>query len=104
MQDAVGWQDAKPPSDALKAAQRLTHALQDSPQNELASCVRQAEVGPGAVRITLDLADCGLQPPGAGPGEALKRRVVAARRALRTSRASSASRGRGRPGCFATHR
>lgn len=64
--DAVGWGDAKVASDAITAGQQLAQALALNAREHISNCVEAVEIGPGCVRIALDLVSAGIIKPGMG--------------------------------------
>lgn len=60
MVDAAGWEDAKVAGEAVAAGRRLAQRLRDKPRDHLAACIERVEVGPQAIRLTVNRVGCGL--------------------------------------------
>jgi site-specific DNA recombinase len=70
--DAVGWSDAKLAEEAIAAGKKLALSLGRAntikqSEIELARCIESVQVGPHAVRISVDLVGCGMVKAGADP-------------------------------------
>jgi DNA invertase Pin-like site-specific DNA recombinase len=69
--DAVGWGNAKAAEEAIAVGQKVAQALAKSDQEQnarehLGRYIETVEVGPSAVRITVDLVGCAMAKAGTG--------------------------------------